>query len=62
MPLRPSGRGAAPSATSSGRATFARKLEFIVIGLLAAAITLAIGAMAASVLLKPLARAGAVLG
>lgn len=41
---------------------FARKLEFLVIGLFAAAITLTIGAMAASVLFKPLSRVGAVLG
>ena len=39
-----------------------RKLEFLVIGLFAAAMILAIGAMAASVLFKPLARVGAVLG
>ena len=41
---------------------FARKLEFLVIGLFAAAIILAIGALAATVLFKPLSRVGAVLG
>ena len=41
---------------------FARKLEFLVIGLFAAAMILGIGALAASVLFKPLAQVGAVLG
>jgi hypothetical protein len=58
MPRWPRRSGEALNATLN----YARQLQFLAIGLFAVAITMTIGAMAAAVLLKPLAHAGTILG